>query len=80
MLVRLMEYNCKEENDKLENPKFIKATRMDDYDTFLRMLQNMKEKEIVVGENWYIYDGDYVLHFPESDENIMCLDIYVCEM
>jgi hypothetical protein len=73
-----MEYNYEEENDKLEKPKFIKATHMDDYDVFLKMLQNMKGKDIVVGDEWYTYDGDYVLHFPESDENIMFLDIYVC--
>ena len=78
MLVRLMEYNYEKDDDKLDDPKYIKGTNIDNYDTFLSMLQNMKGKEIVVGDKWYLYDGDYVLRFPQDDESLMCLDIYVC--
>lgn len=80
MLVRLLEYNYDADDGgkSLENGKFIKATYVEDYDTFLSMLQNMKGKDIVVGEDWYTYDGDYYLSFPKDDESIMCLDVFVC--
>ena len=78
MLVRIVEYNYDEEYDKLENPHFLAATEIDDYDTFLSMLQNMKGKDIVIGEEWYSFEGDYTLSFPKTDEDLMCLNVFVC--
>ena len=78
MLIRIIEYNYDEENAPMENGKFVRATHVKDYDRFLSMLRYMKGKDIKIGEEWYTFEGDYLLNFPETDDNIMTLDIFVC--
>ena len=85
MLVRILEYNYDDEKSKLENGKFLAGYKIKDYDIFLHMLQNMIGKDIVIAnsegeEEWYTFEGDYLLNFPRSEESekIMCLDVFVC--
>ena len=78
MLIRIIEYSYDDDNEKLEHGQFLAATEVDNYDTFLSMLQNMKGKDIKIEDEWYTYEGDYVLNFPKNEENIMCLDVFVC--
>ena len=80
MLVRILEYDYDADDGgrSLENGKFVKATQIDSYDRFLSMLQNMKGKDIVIGDDWYTYEGDYYLSFPRNDECVMSLDVFVC--
>ena len=78
MLVRILEYNYEDEGDGMENGHFLAATNIDNYDTFLSMLQNMKGKDIKIDEEWYTYEGDYYLSFPKDDNSILCLNIFVC--
>ena len=78
MLIRIMEYDYDNEDDMLENGHYLAATNVEHYDTFLSMLQNMKGKDIKIGDGWYTYEGDYLLNFPKDDNSIMCLDVFVC--
>ena len=78
MLVRILEYNYEDDGDGMENGNFLAATEVENYDVFLSMLQDMKGKDIVIDKEWYTFEGDYCLNFPKSDEEIMCLNIYVC--
>ncbi len=77
MLVRIKEYNYDEE-DKLTGGHMLAATEVENYDTFLSMMQNMKGKDIKINEDWYTFEGDYLLNFPKDEDSIMCLDIFVC--
>lgn len=77
MLVRIIEYNYDEE-DKLTDGHMLAATEVENYDTFLSMMQNMKGKDIKINEDWYTFEGDYLLNFPKDEDSIMCLDIFVC--
>ena len=79
MLVRIIGYNYDDDYAPMENGKFIRATQVEDFDKFLSMFKYMKGKDIKIGEEWYTFEGDYLLNFPETDENIMSLDIFVCE-
>ncbi len=80
MLVRILGYNFTDEDESgMENGNYIAATKIENYDTFLNMLKNMKGKDIVINNEWYTYEGDYYLHFPKSDIELMSLDIFVCE-
>ena len=78
MLVRILEYNYDNEDGVMENGKFLAATEVENYDTFLSMLQNMKGKDIKIDDEWYIYEGDYLLNFPKNDTFMMALDVFVC--
>ena len=80
MLVRILEYNYDADDfgKSLEDGKFIAATEVKDYNTFLSMMQNMVGKDIVIEDEWYTYEGDYYLSFPKTDDSIMCLNIFVC--
>lgn len=85
MLVRILEYNYDDEKSRLENGKYLAGYEIKDYDIFLRMLQNMIGKDIIItnsegDEEWYTFQGDYLLNYPrnEESERIMCLDIFVC--
>ena len=80
MLIRILEYDYDADDGgkSLENGRFIAASNVEKYDTFLSLLQNMESKDIKIGEEWYTYEGDYVLNFPKNDDSIMCLDVFVC--
>lgn len=80
MLVRILGYNFTDDDESgMENGNFIAATKVENYDRFLSMLEIMKGKDIVIGKEWYTFDGDYYLSFPKHDDEIMSLDIFVCE-
>lgn len=80
MLVRILGYNFTDDDESgMENGNYIAATNVENYDTFLRMLKDMKGKDIVIKGEWYTYEGDYYLSFPKNDDEIMCLNIFVCE-
>lgn len=80
MLVRILGYNFTDEDESgMENGNFLAATKVESYDKFLSMLETMKGKDIVIGKEWYTFDGDYYLSFPKNDNAIMSLDIFVCE-
>lgn len=76
MLVRIMEYNYGD--TPMENGKFIAATTVEDFDKFLSMFKYMKGKDIKIENEWYTFEGDYLLNFPKTDEDLLSLDIYVC--
>ena len=78
MLVRILEYNYDNDDSSMENGKFLAATEVENYDTFLSMLQNMKGKDIKIDDEWYTYEGDYLLNFPKNDTFMMTLDVFVC--
>ena len=80
MLVRILGYNFTDEDESgMENGNFIAATNVENYDTFLHMLEIMKGKDIVINKEWYTYEGDYYLGFPKNDNELMCLNIFVCD-
>jgi len=80
MLVRILGYNFTDDDESgMENGNFIAATNVENYDRFLSMLEIMKGKDIVIGKEWYTFDGDYYLSFPKNDNEMMSLDIFVCE-
>ena len=80
MLVRILGYNFTDDDESgMEKGNFIAATKIENYDIFLSMLEIMKGKDIVIDKEWYTFDGDYYLSFPKNDNEIMSLDIFVCE-
>lgn len=80
MLVRILGYNFTDDDESgMENGAFIAATEVEKYDTFLSMLKMMKGKDIVINNEWYIFEGDYYLSFPKNDDELMSLNIFVCE-
>ena len=80
MLVRILGYNFTDDDESgMKNGNFIAATKVENYDKFLSMLEIMKGKDIVIGKEWYTFDGNYYLSFPKNDDEIMSLDVFVCE-
>ena len=61
-----------------ENTKFVQAYKVKSYDKFLRFIQTLKKyhKDLIVGDNWYTVE-DYAFCFPENNESVPCLYVYV---
>ena len=75
MLVRVLEENlC--EKDCLENATFLKGYEFKDIDKIIEFVKSLIGKDMRIGNDWYTIE-DYVWSFPETDENIPTLDIFV---
>ena len=79
MLVRFLTYNFNDDPTGMENGKYLSGTNVKNFDRFLSMLKHMNGKDIKIGDEWYTYEGDYYLSFPKNDDEIMSLNVFVCE-
>lgn len=76
MLVRLLEYNYENE-DKYANPHFIKAYKEENYEKLIAVLNLMKGRDFKVGDEYYTYQ-EWIFSFPENEDSIPSIDIFVC--
>lgn len=76
MLIRLLEYNYETE-DKYENPTFIKAYKEENYEKLIAVLNLMNGRDFKVGDEYYTYQ-EWLFSFPENEDSIPSIDIFVC--
>lgn len=79
MIIRLCEYNWTNEDESgMDKPHIIKAYTENDIDKVIIFVKEMLHRGVRVGDDWYTIE-DYIWNFPESQENVPSLDIYVTD-
>lgn len=81
MRIRILEPEVSKEYDgwDFDHWKYISSMEVQSYDRFIKFLEFIKEKDkdIKIGKDYYSVI-DYHLNFPENDESVPSLDIFVC--
>ena len=81
MRIRILEPEVSKEYDgwDFDHWKYISSMEIESYDRFIKFLEFIKEKDkdVKVGADYYSVI-DYHFNFPEDDECVPSLDVFVC--